>query len=52
MEGIMFSPDMHLAIKEGRKSQTRRLSGLKEFNEHPDEWMIAGTDGKVIIAGK
>ncbi len=25
--------------------QTRRLDGLKEINEHPDNWEITGTDG-------
>ena len=38
MKGIMFKPDMHKAIMEGRKTVTRRLDGLKEINEHPGEW--------------
>lgn len=29
---------MHLAIRENRKTVTRRLDGLKEINEHPDKW--------------
>ena len=26
------------AIREGRKTHTRRTKGLEEINEHPDEW--------------
>jgi len=38
MKGILFTSDMIRAIREGRKTVTRRLDGLKEINEHPDEW--------------
>ena len=41
-QGIMFKPDMHKAIREGRKTVTRRLDHLKEINEHPDEWIYKG----------
>lgn len=36
------------AILEGRKTQTRRTKGLKEYNENPDKWRI----GKMELAGK
>jgi len=38
MKGILVKPDMHKAIREGRKTQTRRLAGLKEINQEPDKW--------------
>jgi hypothetical protein len=38
MNGILFKPEMTKAIIEGRKTQTRRLSGLKEINNCPDMW--------------
>jgi len=40
MKGIYEPPDMIKAIVEGRKTQTRRLHGLKEINRHPDEWHL------------
>jgi hypothetical protein len=39
MKGILFKPDMIQAIVEGRKTVTRRLSGLKEINKEPDRWV-------------
>lgn len=42
MKGILFKSDMHRAIREGTKSQTRRLDHLKEINEHPDRWIYDG----------
>lgn len=36
--GILFKPDMHLAIREDRKTQTRRTRGLKRINQEPDAW--------------
>ncbi|MCJ7459302.1 MAG: hypothetical protein MUP17_09945, partial [candidate division Zixibacteria bacterium] len=48
MNGILFKPWKIKAIAESdREWQTRRLGGLKEINEHPDEWIFKGTiDGK------
>jgi hypothetical protein len=39
MRGVLFKPDMIQAIIEGRKTQTRRLGGLKEINQEPDAWV-------------
>lgn len=36
MKGIMFKPDMHQAVIEGKKTQTRRTGGLDLVNEAPD----------------
>ena len=38
MKGILFKPESIQAIIEGRKTQTRRLGGLKEINQEPDIW--------------
>ena len=40
MKGILFKLDMINAIREGKKTQTRRLSGLKKINEEPDKWKL------------
>lgn len=51
MNGILFKPDMRQAIVEGRKTQTRRLYGLKEINKEPDAWRIyQSADGKYWVA--
>ncbi len=39
LNGILMKPDMIQAVREGSKTVTRRLSGLKTINEHPDEWL-------------
>lgn len=39
MKGVLFKPSSIKAIAEGRKTQTRRLSGLEEINKYPDDWM-------------
>ncbi len=41
----MFKPWKHQAICEnpGRQWQTRRLSGLKEINQAPGNWVVGGT---------
>lgn len=36
--GILFTADMVRAESEGRKTETRRLSGLKKVNLNPDLW--------------
>ena len=35
---IIFSTEMVKAILADRKTKTRRLNGLKEINENPDQW--------------
>ncbi|MBM9576264.1 hypothetical protein JWG45_03765 [Leptospira sp. 201903070] len=35
---ILFNDQMICAILEGRKSQTRRISGLEVLNKNPNEW--------------
>lgn len=40
MKGILFKPDMIKAIVTGRKTQTRRLGGLRAINQEPDKWTI------------
>lgn len=32
MKGLLVTAPMHLAIREGRKTVTRRVGGLKEIN--------------------
>ncbi len=46
MKGILFKPDMIKAIVEGRKTQTRRLDGLKDINKEPDAWKPCGDNGE------
>jgi hypothetical protein len=35
---ILFSIDMVRAIREDRKTETRRTRGLKEINKNPDDF--------------
>jgi hypothetical protein len=37
MKGIIFKQDLHRAVIEGRKTQTRRTGGLDLVNENPDK---------------
>lgn len=39
MKGILFKPDMIQAIVTGKKTVTRRLSGLDIINKEPDLWV-------------
>ena len=50
MKGILFKPDMIQAIIEGRETQTRRLSGLKEINEEPNDWeLVIGSNMDSLV---
>ena len=40
MKGILLKPDMHQAIRDDRKTVTRRRDGLKEINLEPDNWQF------------
>ena len=40
MKGILMTPDNIRAIREKRKTQTRRLHRLKEINQCPDSWLL------------
>lgn len=39
---ILFKAEMVRAILDGRKTMTRRLSRLQQFNAQPDCWRLAG----------
>lgn len=48
---MIFTGESVRAILDGRKTQTRRLRGLKEINASPDIWTLDGTnfiDGKAV----
>ena len=47
MKSILFKSNMVKAIAEGRKTQTRRLDGLKEISQETDRW----SQGKIIERG-
>jgi hypothetical protein len=38
---ILYKTEMVRAILDGRKTKTRRMNGLKEINENPNDWGIA-----------
>ena len=42
--GITFTSEMVQAVMAGRKTQTRRLGGLKLINEAPDDWELVNYD--------
>ncbi|UOX35292.1 hypothetical protein LXD69_07175 [Flavobacterium sediminilitoris] len=51
---IIFSTEMVQAILEVRKSQTRRMNGLKKINEYPNDWVFEDFDftGNFIFYNK
>lgn len=49
---ILFSTDMVIANLEGRKNQTRRLSGLEKINLSPNDWYLDMITHKHNIAVK
>ncbi len=49
MKGILMTPDNHRAIRDGRKTVTRRLDGLKEINQEPGKWIAVRQDQMVGI---
>lgn len=46
---ILFSPPMTKANLAGIKTETRRLRGLAEINEAPDEWTVQSTDAESAV---
>jgi len=46
--GALFTSENRLAIREGRKTQTRRIpASFKEINEHPDGWEFIGFEDEL-----
>ena len=41
---ILFSGEMVRALREGRKTQTRRTRGLEAINAEPDAWVLMGEE--------
>lgn len=52
MKGILFTIDNHKAVRELRKSQTRRLDGLKEINKEPNAWECTGNKSNWLASHK
>ena len=38
--GIIMSGSYPQDVLEDRKTMTRRIRGLRKFNEHPDDWVV------------
>lgn len=51
---IIFCPEMVKAIYEERKTNTRRIEGLKRLNDKPDDWVFDGwvDDPAVVQQGE
>lgn len=41
---------MHQAIREGHKSITRRLDGLKEINQNPNNWIVVPQEQTIGVS--
>jgi hypothetical protein len=42
MIGLLFRPELVRALRDGRKTMTRRLVGLELLNAEPDNWQFIG----------
>lgn len=40
--GLIMSHEMNLAYRAGKKTVTRRISGLHDVNQEPDDWEFTG----------
>jgi len=49
MKGILFKSDTIQAIVDGRKTQTRRLGGLKEINRTSDIWECLNPTARQLV---
>lgn len=41
MRSLLLKPFLYTATIEGRKTETRRLHGLKEINKAPNDWQLS-----------
>lgn len=49
---MLFSTEMVKAILGGSKTMTRRMTGLQEINENPDQWKLFGLEEGITITWK